>query len=91
MGVAVFPGFELRRLARTPAPRTSCGGRRGRGPEGFCCVAGEQTSGRGRSGRRWVAPPGSALLTSLLLRRRGVVAATVPLVAGLAVADAVRG
>ena len=60
-------------------------------PEGFCCVAGEQTAGRGRSGRAWLAPPGTALLTSLLLRRQGVVAAAVPLVAGLAVADAVAG
>ncbi len=31
-------------------------------------VADEQTAGRGRSGRRWVAPPGAALLLSLGFR-----------------------
>jgi BirA family biotin operon repressor/biotin-[acetyl-CoA-carboxylase] ligase len=31
-------------------------------------VADEQTAGRGRMGRPWVAPPGTALLTSLVLR-----------------------
>jgi BirA family transcriptional regulator, biotin operon repressor / biotin---[acetyl-CoA-carboxylase] ligase len=31
-------------------------------------VADEQTAGRGRLGRPWVAPPGSALLASLVLR-----------------------
>ena len=50
-------------------------------------MAAEQTAGRGRSGRRWLAPPGTALLTSLLLRRRDPVAAAVPLMAGLALAD----
>ncbi len=92
MGVAVFPGFELRVLARTTSTQDVVRSAAAAGvPEGFCCVAGEQTSGRGRSGRAWVAPPESALLTSLLLRRWGVVAATAPLVAGLAVADAVSG
>jgi BirA family biotin operon repressor/biotin-[acetyl-CoA-carboxylase] ligase len=92
VGVAVFPGFELRRLARTASTQDVVRTAAGAGvPEGFCCVAGEQTAGRGRSGRAWVAPPDSALLTSLLLRRQGVVVAAVPLLAGLAVADAVGG
>ncbi|RRR71304.1 MAG: biotin--[acetyl-CoA-carboxylase] ligase [Candidatus Viridilinea halotolerans] len=38
-----------------------------------CCfpaliVSDEQTAGRGRQGRRWLAPPGTALLLSLALR-----------------------
>lgn len=33
-------------------------------------VADEQTAGRGRLGRAWVAPPGTALLTSLAFRPR---------------------
>ncbi len=37
-------------------------------PEVCLAVADEQTAGRGRSGRRWVAPPGSALLLSLGFR-----------------------
>ena len=91
-GRAVFPGFELRRVARTASTQDVVRTAAWAGvPEGFCCVAGEQTAGRGRSGRAWVAPPDSALLTSLLLRRQGVVAAAIPLVAGLAVADAVCG
>lgn len=36
--------------------------------EGLVVVADEQTAGRGRLGRRWLAPPGSALLCSLLFR-----------------------
>lgn len=38
------------------------------GTSGLCLAAAdEQTQGRGRSGRRWVTPPGSALAFSLLL------------------------
>jgi BirA family biotin operon repressor/biotin-[acetyl-CoA-carboxylase] ligase len=37
-------------------------------PDGALAVAEEQTAGRGRLGRRWHAPPGSALLMSLVLR-----------------------
>jgi BirA family biotin operon repressor/biotin-[acetyl-CoA-carboxylase] ligase len=36
--------------------------------EGVVAVADEQTAGRGRLGRTWVAPPGAALLASVLLR-----------------------
>ena len=37
-------------------------------PEGTVVIADEQTAGRGRLGRRWLAPPGSALLCSILFR-----------------------
>ncbi len=37
-------------------------------PDGSLVIADEQTAGRGRLGRRWHAPPGSALLFSLVLR-----------------------
>jgi BirA family biotin operon repressor/biotin-[acetyl-CoA-carboxylase] ligase len=37
-------------------------------PEGAVAATDHQTAGRGRAGRSWVAPPGSALLTSVLLR-----------------------
>ena len=61
-------------------------------PEGTTAVADEQTEGRGRLGRRWEAPPGRAILCSVLLRP------TLPmplwpelsLVAGDAVAAALR-
>jgi BirA family transcriptional regulator, biotin operon repressor / biotin---[acetyl-CoA-carboxylase] ligase len=62
-------------------------------PEGLVLVAEEQTSGRGRMGRAWVSPPGAALTFSLLLRPAGVPPARrgwLPLLAGVAVATAVR-
>ena len=37
-------------------------------PEGAVAVADFQTAGRGRLGRTWEAPPGSALLASVLLK-----------------------
>ncbi len=37
-------------------------------PEGAVAVAEHQTAGRGRRGRRWDAPAGSAILCSVLLR-----------------------
>jgi BirA family biotin operon repressor/biotin-[acetyl-CoA-carboxylase] ligase len=37
-------------------------------PEGALVAADEQTAGRGRLGRRWLAPPGTSLLCSLQLR-----------------------
>ena len=37
-------------------------------PEGLLILAGEQSAGRGRHGRSWVAPAGSSLLLSLLVR-----------------------
>jgi BirA family biotin operon repressor/biotin-[acetyl-CoA-carboxylase] ligase len=37
-------------------------------PEGATVVAEEQTAGRGRLGRSWVAPPGTGLLVSVLMR-----------------------
>jgi BirA family biotin operon repressor/biotin-[acetyl-CoA-carboxylase] ligase len=36
--------------------------------EGALAVCDEQTKGRGRLGRRWVVPPGTAILCSVLLR-----------------------
>jgi BirA family biotin operon repressor/biotin-[acetyl-CoA-carboxylase] ligase len=37
-------------------------------PEGALAAAGEQTAGRGRLGRSWLAPAGTSLLCSLQLR-----------------------
>jgi BirA family biotin operon repressor/biotin-[acetyl-CoA-carboxylase] ligase len=59
--------------------------------EGVVAVADEQTAGRGRLGRTWVAPAGSALLVSALLRPALPAERThlVTLAAGLAALDAV--
>lgn len=54
-------------------------------------VAGEQTAGRGREGRRWVAPPGAALLLSLGFRPSWLApdrAWRLAAIASLAMADA---
>ena len=58
--------------------------------EGLVLVADHQTAGRGRRGRSWLAPPGSALLASVLLRPRAGSAALTLLspAVGLAVRDA---
>jgi BirA family biotin operon repressor/biotin-[acetyl-CoA-carboxylase] ligase len=53
-------------------------------PHGTLVTASVQTAGRGRQGRRWEAPAGSALLCSLLVRRFDDL---LSLRAGLAVAD----
>lgn len=61
--------------------------------QGLVVAADAQTAGRGRLGRMWVAPPGSSLLLSLLLRPPVPRARLplLPLLAGVALTDAVRG
>jgi BirA family transcriptional regulator, biotin operon repressor / biotin---[acetyl-CoA-carboxylase] ligase len=53
-------------------------------PHGALVSAGEQTAGRGRQGRRWSAPAGSALLFSLVLRSPPPL---LPLAAAVAICD----
>ena len=55
-------------------------------PHGTLVTALEQRDGRGRQGRNWVAPPGSALLCSLVLRDPPPL---LPIAAGVAVAELV--
>lgn len=57
-------------------------------PHGTIVTAAEQTAGRGRQGRIWVAPAGKALLISIVLRRLGPRPQLLPLAAGLAVCEA---
>ncbi|MGH2559100.1 MAG: biotin--[acetyl-CoA-carboxylase] ligase [Thermomicrobiales bacterium] len=61
-------------------------------PEGVVVVADEQTAGRGRSGRTWRAPAGSSILCSILLRPKLFAdhLTTIPLIAGVAVAEAIE-
>jgi BirA family biotin operon repressor/biotin-[acetyl-CoA-carboxylase] ligase len=58
---------------------------------GTLVTASEQTAGRGRQGRRWSAPPDSALLMSLVLRPSPSASMPLPpllpLIAALAVCD----
>lgn len=60
-------------------------------PEGAIAVADHQTAGRGRLGRSWVAPPGTAITVSVLLRPpQDRKLAQVSLLGGLAAAEAVE-
>lgn len=56
--------------------------------DGTAVVAGRQTAGRGRRGRVWDSPPGTGLYLSVVLRGRQ--SPVVTLLAGVAVAEAVR-
>jgi len=86
---AGFPALNVRRVARTTSTQdVVLRAARAGAAEGFCCLASEQTAGRGRQGREWIAPAGSALLASVLLRRSPAVASGIPFAAGLAVIDA---
>lgn len=71
---------ELDRLARAGAP------------EGTAVIADVQEHGRGRAGRIWRTPPGTALLCSVLLRpnlsAREI--SSLPLVVGIAIAEAIE-
>ena len=55
---------------------------------GTLVTAGEQSAGRGRQGRAWTAPPGSAVLMSLILRDLDERHALLPLAAAVAVCEA---
>jgi BirA family transcriptional regulator, biotin operon repressor / biotin---[acetyl-CoA-carboxylase] ligase len=61
-------------------------------PAGTTVVAEEQTEGRGRLGRSWVAPPGTGLLVSVLLRPPLLTSELwqVTSLAGVALVDAIR-
>jgi BirA family biotin operon repressor/biotin-[acetyl-CoA-carboxylase] ligase len=72
--------MRLIRLATTPSTQDVARGL----PVGSVVVADQQTSGRGRLGRRWEAPPGSALLASFVLPARPLAS----LAAGVAAAEA---
>jgi len=52
---------------------------------GTLVTAGEQSAGRGRQGREWSAPPGSAVLMSLVLRELHEL---LPLTAAVAICEA---
>jgi BirA family transcriptional regulator, biotin operon repressor / biotin---[acetyl-CoA-carboxylase] ligase len=54
-------------------------------PHGTLVTANEQTAGRGRQGRAWVAAPGSSLLLSLVLHEPGE---ALPLAAAVGVCEA---
>lgn len=59
-------------------------------PSGTLVTSGEQTAGRGRQGRPWHTPPGSAVAWSLLIRESIEVPGTLPLQVGVGVCEAIE-
>jgi BirA family transcriptional regulator, biotin operon repressor / biotin---[acetyl-CoA-carboxylase] ligase len=78
------PRLHLRRTDSTNERARELAGRGA--PHGTLVTASEQTAGRGRQGRSWTAPPGRALLCSLVIRKPPRL---LPLAAGVAVAELV--
>jgi BirA family biotin operon repressor/biotin-[acetyl-CoA-carboxylase] ligase len=60
----------------------------GRAPHGTVVTADEQTAGRGRQGRSWVAPPGAAVLMSVVVRDLDESGSLLPLATAVAVCEA---
>ena len=60
-------------------------------PSGTVVTASEQTAGRGRRGRPWLAPTGAALLYSAVLRPLADDQSLLPLAAPVAACDAIEG
>lgn len=58
--------------------------------EGTVVVAGEQTEGKGRLGRRWLSPPGTSLSLSIILRPTVTLLPQLNMVASLAVVQSVE-
>ena len=59
-------------------------------PSGTVVTADEQSAGRGRRGRAWSAPPGKALLYSVVLRPLEARHALLPLAVPVAVCEAIE-
>ena len=94
---ALPPGpWELVLVAETGSTNADlrAAAQEGRARPGYVVVAEHQTAGRGRLDRSWVAAPGEALTFSVLMHPERVAPerwAWLPLLAGVAVSDAVRG
>lgn len=96
----ISPGLVTARFGRSLQYRESVGSTndlakefaRAGAPEGLLVIADEQTAGKGRLGRSWSTPKGTALAMSLVLRPSlpPYQAPRITLVAAVAVAEAVR-
>jgi BirA family transcriptional regulator, biotin operon repressor / biotin---[acetyl-CoA-carboxylase] ligase len=89
-GRQAFPGFRLTALAATASTQDVVRvAARGGAEPGYSCVAGVQSAGRGRQGRRWTTPSGAALLCSVLVRVHHSRLGGVSIAAGLAARAAI--
>ena len=67
--MSAAPGWVVRRVDVTGSTNADLLADAAAGaPHGSVLVADTQTAGRGRLGRSWLTPPGSALAVSVLLR-----------------------
>jgi BirA family biotin operon repressor/biotin-[acetyl-CoA-carboxylase] ligase len=84
-------GWELEVVAKAESTQ-SLVRERAQDPRRWVVVAEEQTAGRGRQGRSWVSPPRAGLTFSVLVRpdQPRQEWGWIPLLAGLAVARAIR-
>lgn len=86
--------WEIRHLAETGSTNADLAAlaAEGNAGEGLVILADSQTAGRGRQGRTWFSRPGDCLSFSMLLKPevKPEMAATLPLVAGIAVAAALE-
>lgn len=88
---------SIHRLASAPSTNDELLARAATSAEFTVVVTTDQTAGRGRLGREWVAPPGQCLAASVLLRPRMPAGETlgfdhwgwIPLIAGVAMSRAV--
>lgn len=95
---AVLPGLRTRYLghpflffASVPSTQDEAARAAAAGaPEGTVAVAHGQTAARGRFQRRWIAPPGSALSLSVVLRPTPPVLPHLVMIAALAVSRAIH-
>ena len=79
--------YETVDSTQDQAVRMAAGGAR----DGTVIIAGEQTGGRGRSGRRWASPKGGIWLSVILRPGFGVPAVTLfPMAAALALSNAIK-
>lgn len=89
-GRRAFAGFRLQTLARTASTQDVVReAARAGASAGYCCLTASQSAGRGRQGRPWTAPAGTALLASILVRLDQPHAGCIPIAAGLAVRAAI--
>lgn len=87
-------GWRVEVLTETASTNAVVAGRARAGePAGLVVVAESQTAGRGRLDRAWVSPPRAGLTFSVLLHPSSPADqwGWLPLLAGLAVADVLRG
>lgn len=86
-----FVGRNLVYLTRTTSTMDVARAEAANGaPDGTAVLAEEQTAGRGRLGRAWVAPPGVNIYLTLVIRPPADRLRVLSIVAPLAVADALE-